>query len=310
MTDTNPQAHKKPVTCPTCEKVLSNSRQLRKHRKRIHKRRKTKDAGKTPATTVTPAKTFTCIFCFGTFNGLDELCRHLDTQHSFVCKYCKAEFGEEKMLEIHQQDSDYESDAPEASKHENDGLDGSGSREPDSSTTGLKASKIRGWPEYGEPPGCLKCPGRRFCSCRKLFKRGSEVLDHLEKGNCDGLRSKIHDLCCLFCRDKGMGREGRRVFDKKAGGIYRCPVCKKAGSKLSYLFKHAESNTCSLKIRTGPLSQVVDTLMQHIKNEYEDDEYLEMEDRMHEGNYFPEDEALMEYKMTGDVSESLLKDRY
>ncbi|RGP64373.1 hypothetical protein FLONG3_9560 [Fusarium longipes] len=104
----------------------------------------------------------------------------------------------------------------------------------------------------------------RSAGCRERFSKASQMLSHLSNDNCmttfDFPRNRE-----LFHK-KNMEQSGLQLYDREAD-VLECPNCKSKPrgkfKSLVSLFKHAESNTCSLKVRTGPIYDVYSALLSH-----------------------------------------------
>ncbi|CAF3573596.1 unnamed protein product [Fusarium graminearum] len=163
------------------------------------------------------------------------------------------------------------------------------------------------WREYGEPvTGRLRCWGSLIGS-RKKFNKGSDVVAHLEGSDCKTTWGRV-DISSLFNVD--MEPRGRRL---RSGNFYKCPRCTGSGggkyTKLSELFRHAESNACGLKVRDCPLFEVFVALGEQSQGMFQRERpemYNYCQKRMMDEYFVDDNEEWNNYRMTGDISESYL----
>ncbi|QPC74697.1 hypothetical protein HYE68_005449 [Fusarium pseudograminearum] len=305
MVDTNPQ----PITCHTCSKVCASEKQLKSHTRNIHKRRysgEASSAAESKHAEVASSQETTSISppTHGSNRGNTAL----------KCSACNTTFSVQLVLEHHErQKHGIKKPAPGVSGNgpPDDSDDWESDQDSSSSDEGDFDESLC-WPEHGEPvTGRLSCWGS-LIGCRKKFNKGSDVVEHLEGSDCKTTWGRI-DISLLFNADMEPG--GRRLLERRrSGNFYQCPRCTGPGrgkyTKLSELFKHAESNSCGLKVRDGPLLDVYIALGEQVQGMFQrkwPEMYEYCQERMINENLVDEEEELNNYRMTGDISESYLR---
>jgi hypothetical protein len=119
------------------------------------------------------------------------------------------------------------------------------------------------WPDYPQPFSDTPCLFRTK-GCREIFSRGSEMIKHVEAGDCIvSLKGDYLDV--VFTSDK-IGRGARQLYDP-GYDMFKCPNCKESDDGqfygLSSFLEHAESNACDLKVCTGPLGRALVELLDY-----------------------------------------------
>jgi hypothetical protein len=157
------------------------------------------------------------------------------------------------------------------------------------------------WPEFGQT-GRVQCVARST-GCRQKFSKASEMLAHFENDLCTESYMPFPHMEEVF--DRKMSKEGRQLYIRRMGGFLQCPnfKAKPAGKfrLLSSLVRHAESNVCSLRVRTGPISAVHQALLTYSFNEAMTMDDYESDDSYAMYKYMNSDDE-GGYDQNGDVS--------
>lgn len=124
------------------------------------------------------------------------------------------------------------------------------------------------WPEYGERRGGITCPAE-YLGCLQIFHKASGMLHHVETTHQHDLLWKSPDE--MF-NSTGQCERGRRLYSHETKHYY-CPNCSDTDQgmfeSLSLLVKHAESNICDLKVRSGPVGELYDAVDVYADNKYQ-----------------------------------------
>ncbi|KAL6919013.1 hypothetical protein FSST1_003039 [Fusarium sambucinum] len=115
------------------------------------------------------------------------------------------------------------------------------------------------WPEYGERLSGMSCLAD-YLGCSQIFHKASGMLYHIETCHQDDFLWKTPDE--LF-NSISRYKEGRKLYNHGTN-LYYCPNCRGTQRgifrSLSFLVKHAESNICDLKVRSGPIGELRDAV--------------------------------------------------
>ncbi|KAF0642839.1 hypothetical protein FPSE5266_05406 [Fusarium pseudograminearum] len=124
------------------------------------------------------------------------------------------------------------------------------------------------WPEYGERRGGMTCPAE-YLGCLQIFHKASGMLHHVETAHQHDFLWKSPDE--MF-NSTGQCEQGRRLYSHETKHYY-CPNCSDTDQgmfeSLSLLLKHAESNICDLKVRSGPVGELYDAVDVYADNKYQ-----------------------------------------
>ncbi|UZP32476.1 hypothetical protein NXS19_000292 [Fusarium pseudograminearum] len=124
------------------------------------------------------------------------------------------------------------------------------------------------WPEYGERRGGMTCPAE-YLGCLQIFHKASGMLHHVETAHQHDFLWKSPDE--MF-NSTGQCERGRRLYSHETNHYY-CPNCSDTDQgmfeSLSLLLKHAESNICDLKVRSGPVGELYDAVDVYADNKYQ-----------------------------------------
>ncbi|OBS26291.1 hypothetical protein FPOA_00231 [Fusarium poae] len=159
-------------------------------------------------------------------------------------------------------DSDQNSDST-GSEEEDDSADdeddGNSSVDDQDETRWRDGDK---WPEYGERLSGMSCLAKHL-GCSQIFHKASGMLYHVETCHQNDFLWKSPDD--LF--QAMMQLEEIRMLYDQGTNLYYCPICRGTQQgifrSISFLVKHAESNLCSLKIRSGPIAKLYDAVHEY-----------------------------------------------